>query len=170
MIEPKKNIFENIKDNILSPSSYLYNEPQFILQHEVNEPVTYFSILEIIANGEHKIGNIASRLGKNANGIMPYLSKLIELDIIYKEVPITKENPVKSKKGLYFIKDNFFRFWFRYVLPFKSQLEIGNSEYVLHKIKQNFNAFVGQSYEKLAVSYVAHISTLLNVGDIGTRI
>ena len=164
MIEPKKNIFENIKDNILSPSSYLYNEPQFILQHEVNEPVTYFSILEIIANGEHKIGNIASRLVKNANGIMPYLSKLIELDIIYKEVPITEENPVKSKKGLYFIKDNFFRFWFRYVLPFKSQLEIGNSEYVLHKIKQNFNAFVGQSYEKLAVSYVAQYFNTLKCG------
>lgn len=161
MIEPKKNVFENIRDNILSPSSYLYNEPQFILQHEINEPITYFSVLETIANGEHKIGNIAGRLGKSANGIMPYLSKLIELDIIYKEVPITEENPVKSKRGLYFIKDNFFGFWFRYVLPFKSQLEMGNSEYVLHKIKENFNAFVGQTYEKLAISYVSeHFNTL----------
>ncbi len=60
--------------------------------------MTYFSILEIIANGEHKIGNIAGKLGKNVQNITSFISKLIELDIIYKDVPITESNPLKSKK------------------------------------------------------------------------
>ena len=55
-----------------------------------------------------------------------------------RQVPITEENPEKSKKGLYFIKDNFIRFWFRYVYPYKGMLEADQDEYVLQKIKQSF--------------------------------
>ncbi|MFP4486854.1 MAG: ATP-binding protein [Campylobacterales bacterium] len=148
------DIFENIEKNILNSGSYLYNEPQFILQNEVNEPITYFSILEVIASGEHKIGNIAGKLDKNVQNITSFISKLIELDIIYKDVPVTEKNPQKSKKGLYFIKDNFFRFWFSYVLPFKSQLEMGNTNYVLKKIKADFNSFISPVYERLVISYL----------------
>ncbi|MDD2567271.1 MAG: ATP-binding protein [Thiovulaceae bacterium] len=158
------DIFENIEKNILNSMGYLYSEPQFILQNEVNEPITYFSILEVIASGEHKLGNIASKLGKNVQNITSFISKLIELDIIYKDVPITETNPLKSKKGLYFIKDNFFRFWFSYVLPYKSQLEMGNTKYVLEKIKENFHGFVAPVYEKLAIEHLMQRYDLLKCG------
>ncbi|WP_170019362.1 ATP-binding protein [Campylobacter sp. RM16190] len=158
------DIFNSIETNILNPNGYLYNEPQFILQNEVNEPITYFSILEAIANGEHKIGNIAGKLNKNVQNITSFISKLIELDIIYKDVPITESNPLKSKKGLYFIKDNFFRFWFSYVLPYKSQLEIGNTNYVLSILKENFNSFISPIYEKLALRYMMNNYSLIKCG------
>ncbi|MCL2286728.1 MAG: DUF234 domain-containing protein, partial [Firmicutes bacterium] len=44
----------------------------------------------------------------------------------------------KSKMSLYQIKDNFLRFWFRFVYPELSNLEIGQSDFVLEKIKANF--------------------------------
>jgi AAA+ ATPase superfamily predicted ATPase len=164
MFQDSGDIFKNIEHNILNPNGYLYNEPQFILQNEVNEPITYFSILETIASGEHKIGNIAGKLGKNVHNITSFISKLIELDIIYKDIPITETNPMKSKKGLYFIKDNFFRFWFTYVLPYKSQLELGNTDYVLNKIQENFNGFVSPVYENLAISYLSKNYHVLKCG------
>lgn len=164
MFKDSEDIFTSIENNILNKSAYLYNEPQFILQNEVNEPVTYFSILETIANGEHKIGNIAGKLGKNVQNITSFISKLIELDIIYKDVPITEVNPLKSKKGLYFIKDNFFRFWFTYVLPYKSQLEMGNTSFVIKKIKENFNGFIAPIYEDLSISYLMNNYDLLKCG------
>jgi len=164
MFKVANDIFSSIETNILNPQSYLYSEPQFILQNEVNEPITYFSILEVIASGEHKIGNIASKLNKNVQNITSFISKLIELDIIYKDVPITENNPSKSKKGLYFIKDNFFRFWFCYVLPYKSQLEIDNTNFVLSKIKENFNSFVSKTYEDLAIKYLLKHYELLKCG------
>ena len=164
MFKDTKDLFKSIEKNILDPQSYLYNEPHFILQNEVNEPITYFSILEIIASGEHKIGNIASRLNKNVQNITSFMARLIELDIIYKDVPITDQNPLKSKKGLYFIKDNFFRFWFRYVLPYKSQLEIGNAKFVLSKIKESFYNFVSKTYEDLAIKYILQNYDVLKCG------
>ncbi len=164
MFRDTKDIFKSIEKNILSSSSYLYDEPRYILQNEVNEPITYFTILETIASGEHKIGNIASKLNKNVQNITSYISKLIELDIIYKDVPITEQNPTKSKKGLYFIKDNFFRFWFLYVLTHKSQLEIDNTQYVLKKIKENFSGYVAKTYEDISIEYTLKKYELLKCG------
>ena len=164
LFKDSQNILEAIKINILDKNAFLYEEPRFILQNEVSEPVTYFSILEIIANGEHKIGNIASKLNKNVQNITSFISKLIELEIIYKDVPITEKLPNKSKKGLYFIKDNFFRFWFSYVLPYKSQLEIENIDYVLDIVKRDFSSFVSKAYEDLAIDYLLKNYPVLKSG------
>jgi len=163
MFKDSNDIFESIKKNILTKNSFLFDEPRYILQNEVNEPITYFTILEIIASGEHKIGNIASKLGKNVQNITSFISKLIELDIIYKEVPVT-EDEYKSKKGLYFIKDNFFRFWFMYVLRYQSQLEMENIEYVLEKVRLNFSSFVSKTYEDLCIKWTAKNFNTLKCG------
>lgn len=160
----EEDIFTSIERYILDKNAFLYDEPRYILQNEVNEPITYFSILEVIAGGEHKIGNIAAKLGKNVQNITSFISRLIELEILYKEVPITESNPQKSKKGLYFIKDNFFRFWFHYVLPHKSQLEIGHTRYAIEKIRGSFSEFVSKTYEDLAIEYVRENFDVLKCG------
>ncbi len=158
MFQDKNNIFDSIEKNILSRNAFLFDEPRFILQNEVSETMTYFTILEVIANGEHKIGNIAGRLNKNVQNITSFMAKLIELELIYKEIPITEINPHKSKKGLYFIKDNFFRFWFRYVLPYKSQLEMDNTSYVMGKIKESFPEYVSKTFEEHCIRETLHDS------------
>jgi AAA+ ATPase superfamily predicted ATPase len=164
LFKENANIFREIEKNILDKGAFLYEEPRFILQNEVNEPMTYFTILETIANGEHKLGAIAGKLNKNVQNITSFISKLIELEIIYKEVPITERLPHKSKKGLYFIKDNFFRFWFSYVLPYRSQLELGNTDYAMVKIKENFSGFVAKIYEDLSVEYMLKNYPVLKAG------
>jgi len=60
------------------------------------------------------------------------------LDILIREVPVTENNPEKSKMSLYQINDNFLRFWFRFVYPERGRLEIGQTQFVLDRIKTNF--------------------------------
>ncbi|WP_297454574.1 ATP-binding protein [Persephonella sp.] len=155
-----KNIFENIKDNILDKNSFLYEEPKFVLKDEVKEPITYFSILQIIAQGEHKIGKIASRLGIQTQNLTSFIEKLIDLEVIKREVPVTEENPAKSKKGLYFIKDNFFNFWFRYVFPYQSYLETERYNFVLDKIQLEFNYYVSLIFEDVCREFILRTETL----------
>ena len=139
---------ENLKVNILDKNSLLYNEGYFLLKQEINEVTTYSSILEVISKGDTKIGNIASSLGVNASFLTRYLNKLIELDILEKEVPVTEKNPLKSKLGRYKIKDNFLNFWFFYVYKNYSFLEIGEIEAVLKEIEKNFvDRFVSFCFE-----------------------
>lgn len=133
-----KDIYEQIKENIFDKSSYLYDEPIFLLQNEVTETGSYFSIIKSIAAGNRKLGNIASNLQVNPTNLSKYLQTLINLDILEREVPITEENPEKSKKGQYKIKDNFIAFWFRFIYPNKAFLEMGEEDIVMEKIKNNF--------------------------------
>jgi len=130
-------LMENIESVILSRHGFLYEEPSFLLEKEVSEVTSYFSIIKTIAAGEHKIGAIGGSLGLPATRLTPYLKTLIDLDIIEKRVPATEFNPEKSRKGLYFIKDNFIKFWFTFVAPNRSELEIGNKSGVIKKIKAN---------------------------------
>lgn len=145
------DMFESIEENIIDKDAFLYHEPLYILNEELSETTTYFSILEIISRGEHKIGNIATRLQMPTSNLTSFLNRLIDLEIIEREVPVTEENPAKSKRGLYFIKDYFFRFWFRYVMPYRSYIEIENKKFVLSKVRETFHLFVSQAYEKVCI-------------------
>ncbi len=160
IFEDQDDIFQAIAENILDKDSFLYQEPVFILNEELVETTTYFSLLEVISRGEHKIGNIASRLQIPTTHLTSFLNRLIELELLEREVPVTETNPAKSKRGLYFIKDHFFRFWFRYVQPYKSYIEIENKKFVLAKIKESFPVFVSQAFEKICMEYLLEVSSL----------
>ena len=133
-----KNIYSEIKENILNKQGYLYEEPIFLLQNEVVDVGSYFSIIKSIAAGNRKLGNIATNLSVSPTALTKYLQILINLDILEREVPVTEENPEKSKKGQYKIKDNYINFWFKFIYPNKSFIEIGEEEIVMKKIKENF--------------------------------
>ena len=132
------NIFNEIKNYIMNKQSYLYEEPNFLLQNEVSEVGSYFSIIKSIAAGNRKLGNISSNLSVSPTNLSKYLQTLINLDILEREVPITELNPEKSKKGQYKIKDNFISFWFQFIYPNRALLEMDKTDIVLKKIKSNF--------------------------------
>jgi hypothetical protein len=140
------DIYVAIAENILNRQSYLYEEPYFLLQKEVTEIGSYFSLIKAIAMGCHKLSEIAAYLEVKQTGLTKYLKVLSDLDLIEREVPVTESNPEKSKSGLYRIKDNFIAFWFKFVYPYRAYLEKGEEEYVLTQIKkgfvQNFTSFV----------------------------
>ncbi|MGL4904417.1 MAG: ATP-binding protein, partial [Cetobacterium sp.] len=145
----EKSHLWNIEHNIFDRDNYLYSEPKFLLQEEINDLSRYFSILQSIAAGNTKISSISSQLEIPSTGLTPYISKLIELDVLEKEIPVT-EDIKNGKKALYKIKDNYLNFWFNYVYPYQSYLEIENLTYPLEKIKTTFDLWVSKVYEDLS--------------------
>lgn len=136
LFSESKDIYHAIEKCVLNRSVYLYDEPHFLLQQEVSEVGSYFSIIKAIAAGNSKLSAISSALEIKATNLSKYLKTLIDLDILEREVPITEENPEKSKKGLYKIKDNYLRFWFLFVYPNRSFIESGHSPIVMDKIRK----------------------------------
>ena len=131
------DIYESIQTCVLNRSGYLYDEPHFLLQQEVTEIGSYFSIMKAIAMGNSKLSAISTVLEVKAASLTKYLKTLIDLDILEREVPVTEENPDKSKKGLYKIKDNYILFWFTFIYPNRSFIESGNSHIVMNKIRKS---------------------------------
>ncbi len=74
--------------------------------------------------------------------------------MLERRVPITESNSEKSKRGLYFIKHQYMRFWFRYVFPYQSFLELGQTNWVMDKIKAEFAQHVSLIFEDICLRMV----------------
>jgi len=148
LFDRKKSLFHEIDRLMLTPEGLLFEEPEFLLRREVEEIGSYFSIIKSIATGNRKPGKISTDIGIKQTSLPKYLKTLIDLDILEREVLVTESNPEKSKVSLYQIKDNFIRFWFRFVYPERGRIELGQSDFVLEKIKANFiDSHVAHIYE-----------------------
>lgn len=141
-----EDLYDAIAHRVLSTQGYLYEEPYFLLQKEVSEIGSYFSLIKAIAMGNRKLSEISAAVEVKQTNLTKYLKTLIDLDLVEREVAATEPVPEKSKSGLYKIKDNFISFWFRFVYPYRSYLEKGETSYVLTQIQkgfvQNFASYV----------------------------
>lgn len=137
LFSESRDIYTAIQNCVLNRSGYLYDEPHFLLQQEVSEVGSYFSIIKAIAAGNTKLSAISGVLETKATSLTKYMKTLMDLDILEREVPVTEEKPEKSKKGLYKIKDNYLRFWFAFVYPNMSFIESGHSRIVMNIIKKS---------------------------------
>ncbi|MGC9005536.1 MAG: ATP-binding protein, partial [Candidatus Micrarchaeia archaeon] len=157
--EKKKSIMTNIIQKVLSKRSILYNEPESLIKTELPDATTYLNIIKLIAQGRTKANEIADMLTIKTTSLAYFLNILEkDLDVIKKEVPVTEKRPEKSKKTLYFLKDNFFRFWFKYIYPNLSELEIGNVQPTARKIKNEQSQFIGRVFEDIGKEVMVELN------------
>ncbi|NJK86059.1 MAG: DUF234 domain-containing protein [Bacteroidales bacterium] len=78
-------------------------------------------------------------------------------------------NQKKHKKSLYKINDSFFRFYFRYILPNKSRIELGIKQPVIQIFLNDQNKFVAQVWEDLTRKAVPFLNVENIQWDIASR-
>ena len=151
-VDQSKNVVDNIKEKFLRMGSYIYQDVRFVLMEELNEPRYYFSILEAIAAGNVSLGEIINYTGLERSLVGKYLSVLIELDLVRREISITAIK--KTKNGIYSLKDNIFSFWFRFIFPYEDLISLGRSEEVLSRISRDLNSYIGKPFEEIAKEFL----------------
>jgi len=154
-----KSLKVNIIENILKKNKFLNQDVLFTLREELREPRNYFSILYSIAKGNTKISQIVNDTGLDKSFATKYLSILIDLQLVERRVPITEKNPLKSRKGIYLLKDNFFKFWFKFIFENQEYIEQEKQEKLYdEKILPEMNSFVGRIFEEIALSEISRNS------------
>jgi len=150
---PDVSVWENIKDKILSKGEFLYEEIEILLREELRDPSNYMSILSAIAGGVVTFNEIYNKTGLDKSMLSKYLFILEKLGIVEKILPITGsyKSKLKAKGSLYFLNDSFFDFWFRFVYLNKSELETGQTESVLNKIKRETDEYLGKKFEQFII-------------------
>ncbi|MGN0361774.1 MAG: ATP-binding protein [Bilifractor sp.] len=146
------SIRKNIRDRILTPGAFLYDEPSAMLHMELREPGVYASILEAIANGHNKIHEISDAIHEDNAKVSKYIGTLSALRLVQKYAPCGE--PKNSKKVLYYITDQYFRFWYRYVFTNKSYYELLGPEDASREIEENLNDFMGPIFETICTQYL----------------
>ena len=149
----KKSLRDNIIENTAKKSKFLYSDVLFTLREELKEPRNYFSILFSIAKGNSRSGQIVNDTGLDKSFVNKYLGVLIDLQLIERRVPITEKNSARSRNGIYLLKDNFFKFWFKFIFENQEYVEQEKQEKLVdEKILPELNAFCGRIFEEIALS------------------
>ena len=147
----KLSIEDNIKNTYLNPMSFLYEEPTNLLKQEVREPAIYTAIITAIATGSSRMSEISSKVGEDTNVCTNYIKNLINLGIVQKETPYGEK---ASRKSIYSIEDNMFRFWYRFVLDNNSLIARGAADLVYKRIEPQLSDYMGKVFEEICKQYL----------------
>lgn len=150
-INDRLSIEENIKNTFLNPISFLYEEPVNLLKQEVREPAIYTAIITAIAAGASRMSEISSKVGEDTNVCASYIKNLISLGIVQKETPYGEKS---SRRSLYSIEDNMFRFWYRFVLENNSLIARGAADLVYQRIAPQLDHYMGKVFEEICKQYL----------------
>ncbi|MDR1896587.1 MAG: ATP-binding protein, partial [Prevotellaceae bacterium] len=155
------NLHEALAYHLLVSQGVLYDEPMRLFLDDMRDTVHSFTILSLIASGCSRLSEIAGRLEKPATHLSAPLDKLLMLGYIEKEMPFN-ENYKNGKKSIYKIADPFLHFYFRFVVPNRSFVEIGQADSVLAQIEAQFAGYVAPLWEKLCRDAVP----FLNINNV----
>lgn len=158
-IDDRQSIAENIKNIFLDPASSLFEEPENLLKQEVREPALYNAIITAVATGASRMGEIATKVGEDTSVCTIYLKNLMALGLIQKETPYGEK---ASRKSIYSIEDNMFRFWYRFVPENRSVIARGAGELAYKRIEPHLPDYMGKVFEEICKQY---LWTLLLKGE-----
>ena len=148
---------EAVRELILDPNGVLHEEPMRLLMDDMRSAVQPYSLLSVIGQGCHRLSEIAARLGKPSTSILRPLLQLVDLGYVRRETPFG-ENSKSTKRTLYKLDDPFLVFYFKFLQPNKSQLEVRAIAPVLAKIRGQFQQHVSVIWEELARASVPSCS------------
>ena len=150
-IDDKLSIEENIKNTYLNPTSPLFEETTNLLKQEVREPAIYNAIITAIATGASRMSEISSKVGEDTNVCSIYLKNLLSLGIVQKETPYGEK---ASRKSIYSVEDNMFRFWYRFVPENNSIIARGADDLAFKRIEPHLSEYMGRVFEEICKQYL----------------
>lgn len=145
------SIEENIKNTHLNPSSSIFEEPNNLLKQEVREPAIYNAVITAIATGSSKMNEISNKIDEDTSVCATYIKNLITLGIVKKESPYGEKS---TRKTIYSIEDNMFRFWYRFVPENTSIISRGAVDLAYSRIAPELSSYMGSVFEDICKQYL----------------
>ena len=142
----------NIERAIVSNGAFLNDEPMMLLKMELREPNIYNSILEAIARGYNRLVEIADCIHEEKSKCSKYLLKLMTIRLVEKRVPCGEKE--SSRKSIYVLADNFYRFWYRYLFTNKSYYDLLGAKDASFEIMEDIPNFMEMAFEEICRQYL----------------
>lgn len=125
----------------------LFEEPTVLMESEkIRTHARYNSILQAISAGKEITKELEDFTKIKSTTLPAYLQRLENLlDIAQRKNPVLG----KERLGRYTIKDNFYKFWYKFIFPNKSDLNMGKTNDVKSRIMENINAYIARAFESI---------------------
>lgn len=142
-------------------SPFLGEGKELLIAEFGKEYGTYFSILQLIASGKTSQAEVDSIIGKNTGAYLVNLEK--NYSLISKNKPLFSKP--ESRKARWVIIDNYLRFWFRFIVPNQSLLEMGRHDLLREYIENNYVQYSGLLLEKYFREKMAERERVTEIGN-----
>jgi uncharacterized protein len=146
--EHNTSLDDALWNNILSVNGTLYEEPIKLFQDDVKDIVKTYTLMSYIGNGANRLSEIASRCNEPATNLSRPLKKLIDLGFLERDVPFGTDEK-NSKKSLYKIADPFMSFYYQFVVPNRSFIELCRRLPIEQTMNDHFTEYVSMQWERL---------------------
>lgn len=155
LFDDSLSIRENIIKNCLSTTGYLFNEVENLLRMELKETSFYKNIMLAINSEASNLNTIRDKVGEDSAKISKYISVLINLGYIKKEIPCGEKDRIRNT--LYSISDNYFAFYFAFIFKHRNILNGFISPEIFYEkemTNEKLNAFIGKRFEDICKAYL----------------
>ncbi len=145
--DQERDVEQQVQSTLLEPGHFLFREGEELLRTEFHREALYASILRAVASGEERPSDIARAVGRHsADEIFDHLRRLQELRFLVRLVPVTEWERPRTQRVLYRLADPYLRFWFRYVSPYQSFLQLGRAAEVWKsEVRPTLDEFVART-------------------------
>ncbi|MDR0830157.1 MAG: ATP-binding protein [Prevotellaceae bacterium] len=144
-----------------SDSPFLSEGKDLLVSEFGRDYSVYFSILQLIAAGKNTQSEIDSIIGKNTGAYLANLEN--QYSLIVKNKPMFAKP--ESRKARWIIDDNFLRFWFRFIYPNQTLIEMGKFEMLKNYISDNYEQYSGLILEKYFRQKYSEEKNITSIGN-----
>lgn len=136
------DFFTGLREHALEPGSLLYSDAELLLHERLHQPQIYESVLATLASGYHEWTEIARMAHVPEAQLSYYLQTLQTLEFAERRDPILAASP--SRQGRYYVQDPFLRFYYRFIVPQRTEIARGSLDGVASAISDHLRDFIGR--------------------------
>ncbi len=154
--DPRLDALTNLTELLDGPGAPLGDEGTVVLQ-ELTPGSATARVLELVALGASSFTAIRDRAGLAPATTSEALSSLERLGLLDRLTPVG-EDPRRTRKVRYQVRDPFLRLWLGVVLPHRDAFELGRGASVLRRAAPLISASQAAAWRGVAADWMAELT------------
>ena len=166
-VDPSLSADENIRRMCFLPDSYLFREFGELFNDVISgrAPVKR-ALLEALVEGPCSGVELAEKLGLSRNGHLTALLDELEISgFVAKENGLNPETGKRCRVDRYRIRDNYTRFFLRYIAPRRTEIEQGAFGFSSVTVLPGWEAVMGLQFENLVINNFRELLPHVGLGN-----
>lgn len=163
-VHPQQTAEHNIKRLCFSKGGLLVDEFDKIFRDIfMKQAADYKEIVRVLANGSCELGELCDKLGVEPTGGLSHKLLVLNQSGFITRDYVWEKNKKKPKLSKFRLKDNYLRFYLKYIEPKKHLIEQGLYDDLFLEDLPEWNAIIGFQFENLVLNNLSAMQHLLQL-------
>lgn len=164
-INPSLSANENIERLCFHPHSLLRDDFDEMFNDVITKlPALSSRVISTLVDGSRSLSEICEELGMSRSGsVSEVLDCLCEAGLVRRDAGRNPETHDEVRKVVYRLRDNYSRFYLKYVAPVKDIIDDGSYEFVSFPDLPGWETVLGLAFENLVVNNYRELLPFLHL-------